>query len=567
MAGTSEERERQAERELGSTEIRRGLAAVLAAAFLATIGAVPALQLAGEAPDVGSLLEGIPSECTLRRFDDRLEDESVVGAWLLPRLQALLVRGLRVGNEQVYLGSESWLYHRPDVDSVAGPGFLEPRVLAARSHGGDACEGPPQPDPVAAVSGFAAQLAERGILLVLVPTPVKPTAAPEHLAAVSGPLQNPSFAAFTAAAEAAGARVFDPAPLLLGPEAYLATDTHWRPEAMERVAAALARYLEEEAVLAPAQPLRYARAPRLARHLGDLTLQLNLPAAEDLYPPEQVTIQPVRAPDGSPWRPLRGAEVLLLGDSFSNVYSDAAAFGSERVGADFSWGEGAGLAEQLSFALGRPLDRLVRNAGGAHAARGDLAREVAREAEAGRDRLAGVRVVVWQFAVRELAEGDWRAFPLAPRPTAPAEPAPGAPAPSGPAPELPATAPAAEREVVATVAARAEAPRPGSVPYRDALIALHLRDVAAVPGAAPGAAAAPPRELLAYVFGLRDDAATREARLEPGARVRLRLAPFDADPVQRRVGSLNRVELDDLDLLALPAFFGEPAPPPADTVR
>jgi hypothetical protein len=28
--------------------------------------------------------------------------------------------------------------------------------------------------------------------------------------------------------------------------------------------------------------------------------------------------------------------------------------------------------------------------------------------------------------------------------------------------------------------------------------------------------------------------------------------------VQRRVGSLNRVELEDLELLALPAFFGEP---------
>jgi alginate O-acetyltransferase complex protein AlgJ len=539
MAGTSEERERQAERELGSTEIGRGLAALLAAAFLATIAAVPALQTTGSLPELGSLLEGIPSECTLRRFEDRLEDESVVGSWILPRLQLALVRTLRVGNEQVYLGGEGWLYHRPDVDSVAGPGFLDPRVLTARGHGGDACEAPPQPDPRAAVAGFAAQLAERGIALVLMPTPVKPAVAPEHLAGVPGPLQNPSFAEFTADAEAAGARVFDPAPLLLGSASYLATDTHWRPEAMERVAAALARYLEEHGLVAPGRPVRYARAPRAARHLGDLTLQLNLPAGEELYPPEDVTIQAVATPDGSPWRPQRGAEVLLLGDSFSNVYSDAAAFRSERAGDALGWGEGAGLAEQLSFALGRPVDRIARNAGGAHAARADLAREVALAGESGADRLAGVRVVVWQFASRELALGDWKEIPLA---AAPARREPPAPTAGAGGPSV----------VAGTVAARAEAPRPGSVPYRDALIGLHLREVETHSGAE-----APP-EIVAFVLGMRDDAWTEAARLAPGTRVTLRIEPWEGEDVQRRVGSLNRVELDDLELLEVPTFFGEP---------
>jgi alginate O-acetyltransferase complex protein AlgJ len=537
MAATSEERARQAERELGSTEIGRGLAVALVAAFLATILAVPALQLASVPPDPAGLLQGIPSECTLRRFEDRLEDESVLGDWLLPRLQELLTRALRVGNEKVYLASEGWLYHRPDVDYVTGPGFLEPRVLTARRRGGDACEGLPQPDPLEAVASFAAQLAERGIRLVLVPTPVKPAAAPERLAHVEGPLQNPSFAEFVAGATARGSDVFDPAPLLLGPEAYLATDTHWRPEAMERAAAALARHLEALGALASASLLGHVRVPRTARHFGDLTLLLNLPAGQGLYPPEEVTIQQVQQAGGVPWRPTRGAEVLLLGDSFSNVYSDAEAFRSERAGDELGWGEAAGFAEQLSFALGRPVDRIARNAGGAHAARSDLAREVAREAEAGRDRLAGVRVVVWQFAVRELAQGDWKEIPLA-RAPAPREGA-----------EAPAAASGASL-VLASLAARAEAPRPGSVPYRDALIGLHLRDVATRSGAPV------PGEIVVFVFGMQDDAWTEAARLAPGARVSLSLEPWDDEDVQRRVGSLNRAELDDLGLLALPTFFG-----------
>jgi len=389
------------------------------------------------------------------------------------------------------------------------------------------------------VTGFATQLAERGIQLVLVPTPVKPAAAPELLARAEGPLQNPSFAEFVAAAEAGGARVFDPVSLLLGPEAYLATDTHWRPEAMERVAAALARYLEEQGALGASPAVRYARAPRAARHYGDLTLQLNLPSDQDLYPPEAVTIQAVQEAAGAPWRPLRGAEVLLLGDSFSNVYSDPAAFASERAGDGLGWGEGAGFAEQLSFALGRPVDRIARNAGGAHAARADLAREVAREAEAGRDRLAGVRVVVWQFAERELSQGDWKQIPLAATPGKRAA-------------ASPEEAPAGASVVLGSLAARAEPPRPGSVPYRDALIGLHLRDVATRSGPAA------PSEIVVFVFGMRDDAWTDAARLAPGARVSLRLEAWDDEDVQRRVGSLNRVELDDLELLALPAFFGEP---------
>jgi alginate O-acetyltransferase complex protein AlgJ len=546
MIWRSEERERQAARELGHTEIGRGLAAVLVAAFLATILAVPALQLAAAPPDARPLVAGIPSECTLERFERGIEDASVVGRRLLPRLQALLTGALGAGNEQVYPGRDGWLYHRPGVDYVAGRGFLEPEVLRARRLATDACDGTQAPDPLAAIAGFGEALAARGIRLMVLPTPVKAVVAPEHLAARAGrgPLQNPSFARFAAELGARGVAVFDPAPLLLARGSYLATDTHWRPEAMDRVARAVAERLEGSGWLGPARGA-YRRTAVPARHFGDLVLLLNLPAGQRLFAPEEVATQRV-AELGSPerpWRPTRGAEVLLLGDSFSNVYSDPGAFRSERLGPEYGWGEAAGFAEQLSFHLTRPVDRIVRNAGGAHAARADLARELAREAEAGRDRLAGVRVVLWQFAVRELSEGDWKEIPLPERRAAAAVPAAAA-------------APAAGARIVrATLAARAEPPRPGSVPYRDALIALHLRDVETVSGEpAPG-------EVLAYVYGLRDDRRVEAALGQPGARVELRLEPFDDEAVQARVGSLNRVELEDLELLALPAFFGEsPAP-------
>jgi len=89
--------------------------------------------------------------------------------------------------------------------------------------------------------------------------------------------------------------------------------------------------------------------------------------------------------------------VLLLGDSFTNVYSDPS----------LGWGGGAGLAEQLGYHLQRPVDRIALNAGGAHAARQALAQE-----QGGTVRLAGKRVVIYQFAKRELSGGDWRLIDL-----------------------------------------------------------------------------------------------------------------------------------------------------------
>jgi alginate O-acetyltransferase complex protein AlgJ len=110
-----------------------------------------------------------------------------------------------------------------------------------------------------------------------------------------------------------------------------------------------------------------------------------------------VWVQRVLQPDGSLWRSTAAADVLLLGDSFSNIYS------LESMG----WGVSAGFTEQLALALRRPVDRLVQNDQGAFATRAMLQRSP--------ERLDGKRVVVYQFAARELAFGDWKILPL-PRP-------------------------------------------------------------------------------------------------------------------------------------------------------
>jgi len=532
----NEQREEQAWIELGETRVAPAVARFLVGAFLATILVVPAVQLFAGASTWPSLFAAFPTACTLEAFERDLEDASVVGQGLRPRWQALVVGALGLGNEQVYPGRDGWLFHRPGVDYVTGPGFLDADVQRARVLGADPCIAVPQPDPVAAIVEFAAQLGDRGIELVVVPTPVKAVVAPDRLVAgATGPLQNESWSAFVAGLEDAGVGVFDPTPLL-APDDFLPTDTHWRPPAVARVAAALSEMLQAHVPLTSPVGGEFERTVASAANVGDLTTMLDLPAARERALVENVETAPVRAASGGESL-AAGADVLLLGDSFSNIYSSREAFAQQTAdGAALDWGADAGLAEQLAFELGRPVDRIVRNAGGAHATRVALAAEVAREARAGRDRLAGVRVVVYQFAMRELAKGDWRAVTIEPLPRGSVAPAP--------------VVGEGVQRITGTLRARGPLPRPGTVPYPEALVALHLGDVEGAGGA---------DQVVVYVWGMREHAWTDAARWPAGTRLTLDVQPWEEEEVQRRHATTSRGELDDMELLVLPAYFGEPA--------
>ncbi|MEJ2085465.1 MAG: hypothetical protein P8Y44_07275, partial [Acidobacteriota bacterium] len=132
--------------------------------------------------------------------------------------------------------------------------------------------------------------------------------------------------------------------------------------------------------------------------LGDIARMLWIPSAQNVIAADRVEASMVVSRSGSLWRGDSDAPILLLGDSFSNVFSDAA----------LGWGTGAGLAEQVSFYAGVAVDKVARNAGGALGARQALRQALLRDAT----RLDGKRLVIYQFAARELAQGDWRRVEL-----------------------------------------------------------------------------------------------------------------------------------------------------------
>jgi alginate O-acetyltransferase complex protein AlgJ len=464
----------------------------------------------------------LPRGAELKAAEKELETESVVSEWLLPRVQLVLVK-LGAGNEQVYVGRDRWLFYRPDVDYITGPPFLEPKVMTHRAHAAAV-----QPDPVKAIVDFRDQLAARGIDLIAVPIPMKPGVETNKLSARAEPnavLQNASFDEFKTRLETAGVRVFDPGLVLASRKTtagnaarYLETDTHWRPETMQFVAEYLAPYLQM-----PAKRSTLQIAQRTVTGNGDIARMLKLPESDNSFPSESVRIVEVTA-ENTPWHSSKDAEILLLGDSFSNIFS---------LGA-LGWGESAGFAEHLSRGLGRPLDSILRNSDGAFATREILSRELGR----GRDRLAGKKLVVWEFAARELAFGDWKMLEMK----------------LGQPVAAKFFVPKTGESVTAsgTVEAISTVPRPGSVPYKDHVLALHLADLTV-----EGRDEIAGLEALVYAESMRDNVLTAAARFRPGDRVTLRLRPWT--DVSDQYEKTNRSEIDDPAIQLEEPCWGEMA--------
>ncbi|MCY4075135.1 MAG: hypothetical protein OXH04_06880 [Acidobacteria bacterium] len=566
MPRAERERIARARAEVGRTAVTPRVARVLVGVFALALALPHAVQLGLDARFYRELGRGAAAArgaaptsamervlavnrgllARARELEDRLADESVVGRYVRPVVQRAMTAWLGAGTAQVEVGTGGWLYYRPDLDHVTGRGFLSPRHLARRASAGDTLTPAVHADPRPALLALGEALRRRGVRLVVMPTPVKPSVEAGGLGAsrLRVPVvTNPSYPRLVAELEAGGVAVFDVAGTLAalrregeGP-LYLATDTHWRPETVRRVAADLAAFVEGEAALSEPTGGYRIRAVEVTNR-GDTARLLGLGAGARRFRAETVRAERVETDEGQAWTPARRAEVVLLGDSFTNVYSLAA----------LGWGTSAGLAEHLSHALGRPVGRLSQNDDGAFAPRRLLAAELARDP----DWLAATRVVVYQFASRELSQGDWRpidwdALDVPGVPDAPD--APAAPAAGG-------AVWSAEEGVRATVEATVRAvgpvPRPGSVPYRDHIVAVLVGGVEVLDG--PPAARG--REAVVYLRSMADNELTAAAGLGPGDRVRLALEPWSN--VAGELDGISRGELDDPRLLAALPWWGTP---------
>ncbi|MBT8362795.1 MAG: hypothetical protein KJO32_17740 [Deltaproteobacteria bacterium] len=427
----------------------------------------------------------------LSEFETKLEESSFLRKLLLQTVQEFMLLFLGQGNEKAYLGQDNWLFYVQDLQYQYSQGFLDSAQLKRRSTSNEVWEAPIQPDPHIAIIHFQQELAKRNIELLLLPIPVKGVIYPDRIVAhktFSSPVHNRSWNEFMSRLEQAQVDVFSADNVLYTYEkehltpAYLRSDTHWTADATRYVAHKLATYLFEKYDLAPGTAF-FNKTVVEVTNRGDIADMLHLGPTLLSHFTETVSIEKIEG------HSQNQSQILFLGDSFSNIYSSAA----------MGWGEYGGFTEHLAYALKQELDVIVQNDSGAHATRLALSKDLLR----GSDRLAGKKLVIWQFAVRELAFGDWKIIPLELR-----------------APEPSAFYVATSGETIKVsgeIREISDSPNPQEVPYKDNIVTIHLADLE-IKGEKHKN-----QDALVYSLGMRNKVLTDIAKKKRGERITLNL--------------------------------------------
>lgn len=412
--------------------------------FVALISLVPLVQairerIHGERAQAADVLRMRWTASNLRQYERALEAKS----WVQPMFREPVVRLaydlLGDGGAQVVRGVNGWLFYRPDVRYLVEPDRMEP---ASREGWwrvpGDG--GRRSGSVVRAIVRFRDQLRERGIELMVVPVPGKPSVYPDQLtrrvrrggAMPRSPTEDllerlgkEEVATVDLFAVFRSARADGPS----GPTTslYLARDTHWTPAGARLAAAAVAEAARRRG-WAPPGVHEFTTTTITVNRWGDVLGMGQVPGRATAAEPELVECEQVLDPrlgrmvpspmdrPGTYQYPSQPSRVLVLGDSFSRIYQmpEPKSLGamSPETGAGQEGGTqrllpgSAGFVAHLARSLQAPVDCIVSDGG----ASSDVRRRLATQAEV----LEGKTLVVWEFVEREvqLGRAGWEDVPL-----------------------------------------------------------------------------------------------------------------------------------------------------------
>ncbi|HUW62406.1 MAG TPA: hypothetical protein VMZ06_15485 [Candidatus Bathyarchaeia archaeon] len=352
--------------------------------LLAMISAVALIQVIAEtsgaaAPQLFDLFRHAPSAAGLRSYEADLENNSWCGSRIRLAAQFAAFVALRDLGAKALMGSDGWLFYRPGLEYL-----LEP------------CDG--VAEAAAAIVAFRDALAERGIKLLVVPAPEKSSIYPERLGLFAKGLKKPLATHTTRLIETLrknGVECIDLFSTFAGAmeqPLYLAQDTHWTPGGMRLAAETTARRLADLGWVEPGQTHYGVRPVNLLRH-GDIVEMVQNPAIAERFEPEPIVCEQVVDDAAAPYHDAAESPVLVLGDSFLRVY-------------EFDEPRAAGFVAHLARGLRMPLVSIINDGGGSTLVRQELYRKP--------ELLEGKRVVVWEFAERDIRFGveGWQHVPL-----------------------------------------------------------------------------------------------------------------------------------------------------------
>ena len=279
---------------------------------------------------------------------------------------------LKEGNRNVRIGKDGWLFLDDAIESLTGQGPF-----------------PFQKDgnsPVYAIKRFADQLDNFGARLILVSIPSKAMIYPEKINHnIKGPISHPDAQRLVSELNSLpNLDVLDLTRSLFNlkkdKKVFLKQDTHWTPEAMEEAAKIIANHIKSMDINIDKVNLN-PKQKEGRKAYGDLVEKINI--WDGAFNQESVIAKPIKGNTRD-----RNSEIILLGDSFTNIYSS-----NEGLG----WGNNAGLPEHIASNVGIPIDVISINGGGATEVRKRLAQRRGSSED-----MKNKKVVVWAITCRDL---------------------------------------------------------------------------------------------------------------------------------------------------------------------
>jgi hypothetical protein len=356
----------------------------LALTLLCVICGVGLIQVIAEttglsSPQLLDLFRRAPTAASLRSYESDLEQNSWCGERIRVATQLAAFLAFRDLGAKALIGSGGWLFYRPGLEYL-----LEP------------CDG--VDGAAAAIVQFRDALAKRGINLLVVPAPEKPSIYPERLGVFAKHIETPMATHTTRLLETLRKNRVECIDLFAtfaaAPEhpLYLAQDTHWTPAGMRLAAETVARRLAELGWVETGHAVYDLKRVDLLRQ-GDIVEMVQNPAIAERFEPEAIACEQVIDARQAPYKDDADSPVLVLGDSFLRIYE------RDEPGA-------AGFVSHLARALRTPLASIINDGGGSTLVRQELYRKP--------DLLKGKRVVIWEFAERDIRFGveGWQRVPV-----------------------------------------------------------------------------------------------------------------------------------------------------------
>lgn len=331
----------------------------------------------------------------LRAFEKKVEDENALVLAMRPKYQLAVWSLFKDPGEKVVLGDKNqdgsrWLFYRQDVEFLVQPSPFD--IRAAKLD-----------NPVEAITKFRDQLKAKGVELLVVVVPGKPSIYPERLTGKAGEFHPGHGKKVLDTLATLGFNTVDLYTPLWSAKAedgklgalYLNDDTHWTPRGAELAAEVIAKKVQqmgETGLDLGSANMDYVTADSLADRMGDIGEMSGL-NKHNVFKIQQVTghvvsqqtVSDVYDTTRVPFKDdFRKAKILILGDSFSRIYQTDAPVN-------------AGWIAHFAKNMNRPVASIVSDGGASTLVREKLARKAGV--------LKGKKLLIWEFVERDLRFG------------------------------------------------------------------------------------------------------------------------------------------------------------------